>query len=143
MTDDVLDELERLHRATGPDAWVDEGGYRVVVAGDVALDAKNFGHVHGRYHDTEFAAAAHEAMPFLLAEVRRLRALEATAVERVEMATASERIAAAAMKRSALAERPAEAVLAWHRREDIDDDVMTLADAIKALTDAYRKARGQ
>jgi hypothetical protein len=52
---------------------------------------------------------------------------------RIHESTSADRLRAA--------ERLAEAVAAWHRREDIDDDCMSLADACKDEFEAWRKAR--
>ena len=84
----------------------------------------------------------------LIAEVRRLRALvegeAAQANLSVHIAALELEVAGhlEELQRLRAAERLAESVLAWHRREDIDDDAMTLSEAIAPDLTAYRKAKG-
>ena len=69
LTDAELDRLEELHVAATPGVWRPEGADVSADIGDVCYDADDI--------DAETIAAAHNALPALLAEVREHRAREA------------------------------------------------------------------
>lgn len=90
MDDDLLDELERLEKAATPGPWVSSIEGRDHVAGSDAIftredqrqvDSDVYVSIRvasGDWHpasvaDQDFIAAARNALPKLIAEVRRLR----------------------------------------------------------------------
>jgi len=101
-----IDELERLEKAATPGPWrfgleteTDEMARAIVIGRYVVSDApgktrnvmdsfeevefSNFKVTHASASDMEFCAAARNALPALIAEVRELRAYKAQ-VERVK-----------------------------------------------------------
>ena len=74
MTPAELDAIERVHNLTTPGDWqlsIYDG--RILTTGDWLLPVPLLRIDGGRDVDAHFAAAAHQWIPALIAEVRRLR----------------------------------------------------------------------
>lgn len=87
MTDEELARLEALAQAATPGPWkscgASEGQCSCCVVWSIPADypvlrAVNEDDGPGRWQDSAFAAAARDAVPALVAEVRRLRGIQAT-----------------------------------------------------------------